>query len=369
MKKLFIVLTMIAFLFAGTAIAKPDWEYSDFFYHKDDVTKIQAFSKGQHPGNNSNWLPCTVDICGETPQATYAEANTSAKAVPFDFSESHSATGKGDWGNATAEGYVSGETAHSAFSEGEWKKTWRGEKYISPFAQSLSIVDAHFNGATTWSYAKDIGKESYAGAGGLIEADRCNVFVIGDAFGLNGAHETSQTTIGFGGVIFQDNRAYETRSVGYAEGFNESSLSFEATKTFGNSGQSWTLFGFPIPGAGTIGYEGISGNAYTKGSSFAKIDPNGPYRFATAGTQNMSQISIDARNVNAFAFVSGSGSVFAGIANGGSYAQGSGNFNYTGQFSGNGNAETFNSVNVGPNGSHVFSSSSAHSAGSGGFDY
>jgi len=218
-------------------------------------------------------------------------------------------------------------------------------------------VIAHSPETKSWAWTKDLGLTSKAGAGAKVEGSKWDILVGGYGFGLNGDFESSYSRVGFGADLYQANKAGEFAADGYATGFNESGFDFYVDKEVTDIGQSSTWWIFDIPGAAT-GLHGISGDAITKGKTEVTIKPDGSYRMASAETQNMTQINVPFDgSVNEYASVFGNGNVGAAIQNGGSLAQGTASFNYTGMFSGSGSAKTFNSVNVGPNGTSVYSHS------------
>ena len=351
LKKMFIGLSLVLCLAlaGGNVMAQPDWEWSDVFYHT--VTgNVKGFPGGSHPGNNTQWIPCARDIpeCGEFDRTPTGDQEVTgvADARSYNSDESDSSTGGNDESHAFVSGWSSGYIDNFA----------SGDRY----ARQDAFVKALPVDLNAWSWSKDFGFTSKAGAGAKIDGSWCDVFVIGESFGLGGDIESTYTEIGFGGFGTQYNFAGEEGyNAGFAIGGNTSGFEFEASNEYLSEGQSWKLFGFiPIPGSGVLGFKGIDGGAITKGKTEVSIDPYGYNRSVYAMTQNETSINVNAQNVNGNVW--GNGSVQAGISGYGGYAGGSATFNYNGQFNGNGYATTYNSVNR--NGSGITATSSASSS-------
>lgn len=66
MKRLMLVLTVVLSLaLAGNVLADQPKEDEGYFYHT--VTGSIKYFKNGHPGTQSQWVPCTEALCGETP--------------------------------------------------------------------------------------------------------------------------------------------------------------------------------------------------------------------------------------------------------------------------------------------------------------
>lgn len=193
----------------------------------------------------------------------------------------------------------------------------------STYALGLGYASESIDGfargeSDTWSYAKDYGKTSKAGAGAKIEG--CAV-VDAEAFGFFGYSHVEGYTF-FAGSLSQANNANE---VGYAYGDgvsagNNSFVSFDvATKGFEDTG---FLF------CSADGKDKIHGEALTLGKSEVTIDNTGDHRYVKAETFTKSE--IDSSVCRTTAFMSGAGGVNGQISNQyGAVAGGGAAFSYT----------------------------------------
>lgn len=297
-----------------------------------------------------------------------------------DYSYSRSYCGWGnDFGVAGGTGWVSGlniSTADAAGTHMEkqfvgWKKVCYGRYcYSKPVyewvavpneANASSFLFAHSPKVKAWSWAKDNGLTSKAGAGAKIEGNWYDVIVGGYGFGLEGGLETSYTEVGIGGNIWQENSANE---IGYysgtfATGRNFSELGFTAYRSVFDQGQSDQWWIFDLAGANTLMF-GIEGKAIVKGKTEVSVDPYGDDRSAYARTENSAAINFPDAYVSGFVY--GQGGVSAAAVNGGTMAGGNASFMYSGNQSGSGVATVNANIHTGNSGSYISVISSASSS-------
>jgi len=215
------------------------------------------------------------------------------------------------------------------------------------FGIGMAEGDAH-----AWSYAKDYGKTSKAGAGAKTGG---SALLTGFAYGKGGCPESITGTLWVGGDVYQRNEAGET---GYPDGQfvnggNESWAGGLASKDV----NGFSFFGIKeILLDGTYVREGVETSGHTK----VTIDPYGSYRSFHGTTYNSANVDFG-RHLNLQnSYVGGQGGVAGMVTNGnGSYASGQATFNYTGSTQGSGNAEISGSVTPGG----VFVSGSAQAQG------
>jgi len=220
-----------------------------------------------------------------------------------------------------------------------------GWNYIPKPADAYGTI-LGYSESKAWSWAKDYGLTSKAGAGAKFEG-----FAISGALalGVEGCEETIVSDLFVGGTVAQANNAGEIGyNAGGVSGGNQSSANFYATDTNSVSGDGYA-------------YDGnyISGSAITKGDTKVSIDPTGNFRSISAKTSNFA--SIETSGVLQSSNVQGTGAVGGVISNGLSFAGGTSSFSYNGSTFGTGNATLNSSVVTGPNSTTVISTGSAHS--------
>ena len=221
------------------------------------------------------------------------------------------------------------------------------------------VISLHSPKIKSWSYAKDYGTTSKAGAGAVIEGDRRDAYVSAEATGIKGCDEVVSVTVGIGGNLYQENEAGETgyNSGTMAQGINSSGLGFYAEKSAFDKGQTYSFLGYEFGGADAH-LHGIEGKAITKGETFVTVDPYGHSRSAFATTENMSK--VDFPNLQT-SFVYGGGGVGAMSQKGSLFAGGNASFGYNGSTAGNGSATVNSNIHDGHNGSSAFVSIQANS--------
>lgn len=311
------------------------------------------------------------DCQGPCEDQNYVDGSASAQAVDKTFSWD-STFWFGNWNdNAKAKGdvFIYGDAGFTASaSGGHHELKWVGPKwynwdlvYEENPADGEIIMSLHSPEIKSWSYAKDYGLESKAGAGAVIESDRHDGFIKVEAMGLEGCDETAYTNLGVGGNLYQENEAGET---GYndgtsAQGGNSSGLGFYAGKSDSDSGQTYSILGYEFGGA-EVYMKGIEGKAITKGSTEVSVDPYGNHRSAYATTSNMSKVNFDNLQESN---VWGGGGVGAAAVKGSTFAAGNASFNYNGYTAGNGDATVKAKINTSYNGSSAFVKVEAHAVG------
>jgi len=371
-RKLFILSIALMFLMtSGIALAAvqfggPGW------YEKQNGQglEMQYFSGKGHPVGHSEWTLMEKQPPAPEGRAdVYSFGEASKKAYDLSMSFTFWKGNWNDYGIAGGSAYSYGMNETTASAQGGYMKTsWKkvscndcrkGYRYekVSTFvpfeARADSIVIARKPDIHAWSWAKDYGMLSKAGAGAVINGDWCDVSVIGIGFGLAGDPETTLTEVGIGGHIFQKNGAGETGwpEGTYAEGENKSELSFYANKYDQDIGQSgWFII--DLPGAFDI-TGGVEGSAIVKGKTEVRVQPYGSHRSAFATTQNSAEINFE----NYTGGIGGYGNVSAAAIKGGSFAAGAAGFGYNGINNGNGIATV--DANLTPGTSSVHSSARA----------
>jgi hypothetical protein len=257
------------------------------------------------------------------------------QAVSSDFSQSGSC-----WGNDTASSVASGasyglvNTHASGFLVGQESGFVSGE-----------------NTSNAWSYTKDYGQTSKAGAGAVTEG---HMLAGGEAFGLFCDRETVNTTVQVGGLVEQSNAANE---IGYAGGDGVGGGSF--------SGAEFTAINYGGDGGSSFAADMkcISGKAITKGETYVTIDPDGRNQSLFGTTSAMSQIEVCGCPDSYKGSVYGNGGVEGGVSNGNTFGSASASFAYTGSHAGSG-AATIN-VNIYNGGNHSTVNVSGHSYATG----
>jgi hypothetical protein len=177
--------------------------------------------------------------------------------------------------------------------------------------------------SNAWSYSKDYGLTSKAGAGASFKGD---AFSKGTAEGDGCGPEIVKSDLYVEGEVKQMNYAGETGySAGGISGGNESGGSFKAVDS-----------DFKI-GNGYVSDENyVSGSAVTKGFTNVSIDPYGNNRSISGITGNF--VSITSPDTISQANVYGNGGLNGVISNGSSFAGGNVSFNYAGSTFGAGGA-------------------------------
>jgi len=209
------------------------------------------------------------------------------------------------------------------------------------------------NESKTWSWAKDYGTTSKAGAGAKTEGAALAGGLGAGFFGNN----NSESMALVGGTVEQFNEAGET---GYGQtgavAGNISGGVFEV----GDHDYDKGLFE-----AHTLA--GAEGKIITKGESFVTVDPYGHKRSAYASTENMVDIDVDTLDCRRPDYyngvVFGAGNVDQQSGKGGTVAGGGASFVYGGNNFGAGQAQSFSEVHVHSNSSTAFSTSSAFAIG------
>ena len=210
----------------------------------------------------------------------------------------------------------------------------------------IAGADSH-----AWSYAKDYGTTSKAGAGAKTGGE---VLVTGLAYGKDGCPEFITGSLWIGGEVYQRNEAGETdySNGQFIKGGNES----WASGTAGKDVNGFNFFGTVILLDGLYVKDAVQ----TKGSTYVTIDPYGSNRSFYGTTQNQAAVDFGRKLDLQSSYVGGQGGIGGMVTNGqGSYAAGQANFSYIGNTQGNGDATIKGLVT--PSG--VFVSGSAHAVG------
>jgi len=268
------------------------------------------------------------------------------------------------WGCQEANGSYQGQ-AYS--SDHDYSGSYRGNDTASARASGAAFgsVDTHASGhgfaqefgfvsvndkSCTWSWTRDYGYTSKAGAGAVTEG---SAFVGGEAFGLCCGREKVNTEAEIGGSVEQWNHAEESGYSGgdFVVGGSHSGATFTATNYGGDSGRTFAA-----------DLEGISGRAITKGDTYVTIDPNGSHQSLYGKTEAMSRIEV-CRPDSYQGSVYGVGGVRGGVSSGKTFGQASSSFNYTGSHSGNGAATINVDLYNGGNSSSVNVSGSSYATG------
>jgi len=177
--------------------------------------------------------------------------------------------------------------------------------------------------AKAWSWAKDFGKTSKAGAGAKFEGFALS---SGVAIGEGGCDELVTSNLYVEGSVYQYNEAAETGYyAGGISGGNDSGAYFYAVDNDQDSGNGF---------ASDINF--VSGKAITKGETFVTIDDKGSHRSIFGTTNNFAK--IETHDTLQQANVYGNGGVGGVIKNGNSFAGGNANFSYSGATFGKGSA-------------------------------
>lgn len=204
----------------------------------------------------------------------------------------------------------------------EWVQTgrwfWQGhfeEVQIPGFAQQFGTMDANAD-PSAWSWAKDYGLTSKAGAGAKFEGE---VSSFGEAFGLGGERESVASDLYVNGSVYQENYAKETGyGAGGISGGNSSGGNFYSSDYDYDSGKGFAS-----------DYNTVNGSMITKGKTEVTIDPYGSYRSISGQTENFA--SVEDNNYLNSANVYGSGGIGGSISSyNGSFAGGSADFSYNG---------------------------------------
>ena len=358
MKKLFIVLFMVVSLvMVGSAMASGAGHIKDGpgMYKHSVTNRVKYFN--DHPGIPSQWvLIVPFDVPVEDQKDASTVTGTYAGQA-WDEVESESKTFN-DYGYATGAYMIGGEMDTFADAEGYHRKYFFCGPLVPNKAFQEGTILAHSE-TKAWSWAKDYGLTSKAGAG--IKADDGFVVIGGLAIGEDGQREFISSRVIYGADFYQSNLAQE---VGYDAGdvvaFNESSLNFMASEQWKTSEGRDIVF--HVNGAD------YTPEVITKGKSEVTIDPTGGYRSIIAHTENMAYIESVPRDMTMhYANVQGNGYVAGQISNGGSFAGGKATFDYTGYTQGSGQADLNATVNTYGNGTTVFVNGSS-SAVANGFD-
>ena len=265
-----------------------------------------------------------------------ADGQYDAQSVSSDYSFHKSYCGcSNDWAEAGASGFVNGTlTTHAS-----------GLFYAS---ESGSIRGCDQSDA--WSYAKDFGRTSKAGAGASTEGA---IITKGKAFGVCCGRELVDSTVTVNGDIFQNNYAAET-GYGQGQGVDGGSSSFANFTASDRDVDTGCCYASDV--------NSISGNAEVQGHTVVNIDPYGSHRSFDARTRAMSDINVSGASMYTGS-VGGNGGVGGLVQNNGAYAGGNASFAYTGAHSGNGAAQISASVYNGGNYSSVSVSGSSHAFG------
>jgi len=382
-KKLFIIATASVFLMSGIAFAQPPGQsFGPPGVYQHSVTgNLQTFPNG-HPGDPSQWKYVGPD-CGTECDDNQAFANASAESLVTDFDISYDSTwwwgGWNDSAFAKAEGwtYGYGEAdaeacgTHTELEFAGWEKVCYGRfcfsvpkfdaiEVANPADAEVLIINNGPDKVKAWSWAKDKGLESKAGAGAVLEGSACDIYVGAEAEGLRGGYESAMVKVGLGGQLEQKNRAGEEGyDAGYALGANSSGLGFTAYNTIVDAGQTYDILGYQFGGA-DVHIHGIEGKAITKGMTEVSIDPYGFHRSVSAMTTNFAKVNVEAQELNSIVY--GGGNVAAGIGIGNTFANGTAGFGYVGGTYGTGTASVNASVTPGS----AFVHSTAHSVGNAG---
>jgi hypothetical protein len=223
------------------------------------------------------------------------------------------------------------------------------EEIVNPgFAFEIGSVYA-WNTSNTWSFAKDFGMTSLAGAGASTEGGAIS---SGMAIGPDGCDELVDASASVGGYVSQHNEAGET---GYPGG------DFVEGGSFSEAGYTATNFGSDAGSGFAVGMAAIHGEATTKGCTFVTIDPYGNHQSLFGSTNAMSNISVCGADIYD-GTVSGNGYIAGQVSsrNGLTYGGGVSTFNYLGNISGSGNANLSVVINTGGNSSSVHVSGSSY---------
>lgn len=304
----------------------------------------------------SNAMACEGNECegGDSTVSGYYFAQ------PMDYDKSFSKVGN-DYGFAEGIYGVGGEMNTFANAEGcsrEWVWTgwFRGHWEYTPneaFQEGSILATSE---AKAWSWAKDYGLTSKAGAG--IKAEDGFVIISGFVKGKGGEPEFISSRVIYGADFYQKNAANE---VGYSAGdvfaFNQSGLNFEASEYW----KEGTFLGFHLNGAD------YTPDVITKGKSEVTIDPSGNYRSIAAHTENMSYMeSLPNDMTMHYANVYGNGYVGGVISNGAAFAGGNVNFMYNGYTEGQGQAQLDAVVKTYGQGTTAYVSGSSSAVANGG---
>jgi len=359
-KKLLVVSLVALFAFTGAnmSLAKS---------YKDDPRGTHDNGNGwggppeQNDDGGCGGQPCNPEE-GQT-----VEFSTGAFAADYD--KDYSSTGH--WGNHNdkAKGEV---TSRPGFEMSGYANADGGSLEIVGWKWIFPIIDYVPNPADVefdnfakgkgkaWSYARDYGQTSLAGAGAKTAG---YVHLSGEAFGVGGCEESLTATAYFGGDVHQYNQAGETgySNGQFVEGGNESWAGGMAhTREFSDSGQSYNILGFEFGGAELDKRLYNEGGVITKGSTYVTIDPSGKYRSFEATTQNFGKVDFGCGlTLMPGSYVNGFGGVAGFINNGQASAGGMANFSYQGSTYGEGNANIDASITP----STVRVSGSAHAVG------
>lgn len=273
-----------------------------------------------------NAFACKGPKCG--PRS--ADVNLQFQATSDDSDQS--STGwRGNYNDKAgsyAEGYAGGTLDVHANADGYTRFLfWKIDNPAIAFPSYGTATDE----SRAWSWAKDYGLTSKAGAGAKTEG---SAFTLGTAIGVKGCSEFVDSTVYVGGNVYQFNTAGETgRSGANAQGGNESGGNFYAQDRDYVSGNG---FAFDT--------NEIEGGMITKGETYVTVDPYGNNRSAYAHTENMVEVNSPKLQ---FSEVGGNGGVNAMAQKGGSFAGGAANFSYNGDTYGNGQATIDAKVSVG----------------------
>lgn len=312
----------------------------------------------------SNGMACNPqeEVCGPRD----ADVNLQFQGTSEDWSKS--STGwRGNYNDnasSNASGYAGGTLDVSANAAGEhleigmeWvKKCGRYGCYSYPkMTFSMEDNQATADGfvkadseSKAWSYTKDYGRTSIAGAGAKTESD---AFTFGVATGLKGCREFVDSNVYVGGNVYQQNAAGETGYYGgFVEGGNNSGGNFYASDRDFDSGRGFAM---------DKNY--IEGSMITKGHTEVSIDPYGHRRSIDAMTKNMVQVNAPGFDSSVF----GAGGVGGVAQKGMNYAGGNASFSYNGQTYGNGNATLNGSIHDHGNTSTVSATGHAQSVSDG----
>ena len=322
----------------------------------------------------SSMALAVVDEGGESNTGTVI-GNYHAEA--WDLDESYSFTFN-DHGYAGGEYMIGGKLDTFADAEGYscklvhddrypnwmwWKVKW---EYTPNEAYQEGSIKAESE-AKAWSWAKDYGLTSKAGAG--IKAEDGYVRFEAWVSGRGGDDESIRSQVLYGADFIQHNAANE---IGYAAGGvsagNESGLYFYGVTPY----HDWSGLEMIASYFGLM-RENYTPDVITKGKSEVTIDPYGDYRSIVAHTENMSDISFPGGsrcNPSPSVYLQeanvwGNGNVNGVIGNGGAFAGGSASFNYSGYTNGSGSADMNAYVNTHGDTTKVFVSGSSRAVANG----
>jgi hypothetical protein len=282
--------------------------------------------------------------CGDYDCPGDRQANYNAAFNAFEDDYDYSSTGwRGNYNDkawAEASGQAGGNLDVNADASG-YTRIWFFK--IDNPAIALGGYEAD-NKDKAWSWAKDYGQTSKAGAGAVSEGEAST---WGLATGLNGCRETVESTVYVSGGVNQYNTAGEEGySGGFVWGENSSGGYYAASDHDYESGNGLAF-----------DTNDIEGKIITKGMTEVNIDPTGDHRSFTAMTENM--VNVEHTGHLDFGNVGGGGFIQGYVQKSGSYAAGNASFNYAGQTSGSGNAQIQGQVNNGSTYSSVSGSGSA----------